>query len=70
MAAKHVVGDVVEHLGPVDNSPHSLIRRFPSSVVALVVEGSQNIGGHRLGYPKKVVRSTGDVDPAVEEPLV
>ena len=70
MAPKHVVGDVVEHLRPVDDPAHSLIRRLPSSVIALIVKRSRDIGGHRLWNPQELVWPAGDVDLAVEEPFV
>ena len=55
MASEHVVGDVVEHLRPVDDPAHGLIRRFSSSVIALIVEGSRDVGGHRFWNPEELV---------------
>ena len=55
MAAEHVIGDVIKHLGPIDDSPHGLLRRFPSSVVALIVERSRDVRGHGLWDPKQLV---------------
>ena len=70
MAPKHVVGDVVEHLRPVDDSTHSLIRRFSSPVIALIVERPRDVGGHRVWNPQELVGPAGDVNLAVEKPLV
>ena len=70
MAEEHVIGDMVEHLGPIDDSPHGLVRRFPSSVVALIVERSRNVRGHGLWDPKQLVGSARNVDLAVEESLM
>ena len=70
MASEHVVGDVVEHLRPVDDPAHGLIRRFSSPVIALIVEGSRDVGGHRIRNPQELMGPAGDVNLAVEEPLM
>jgi hypothetical protein len=70
MASEHMVGDVVEHLWPVDDPTHGLVRRFSSPVIALIVEGSRDVGGHRFWNPEELVGSAGDVNLAMEKPLM